>query len=202
MTVEQVSREVQALHGARSGQGLGGRGGVNKLYAIRRSLLPASSRRDSISVYDIRLAIAETPAELEDACALLAEAPPPHGDLPSYLRPHGLLLLGYLDGEPVGCAAFRPRRDLDDPDTCELHVLYVRQAMRRFGLGRALAQALIDQARQAGYATMVLDTHNDTEAARGLYASLGFEAIAPYEFSAQGGAHCLQLDLNALGSRY
>ena len=49
--------------------------------------------------------------------------------------------------------------------------LFVRPGFRRFGLGRLLAQALLDEARRAGYSAMLLDTLDDMEAARELYAS-------------------------------
>ena len=73
--------------------------------------------------------------------------------------------------------------------------LYVRRAFRRFGLGRLLAQALIDGALQAGYSAMLLDTLDDMEAARGLYASLGFVEVPPYYFNPIPGAHYLKVDL-------
>ena len=47
--------------------------------------------------------------------------------------------------------------------------LFVRPAFRGFGLGRVIAQALMDQAMRAGYSVMLLDTLDDMEAARGLY---------------------------------
>jgi ribosomal protein S18 acetylase RimI-like enzyme len=72
---------------------------------------------------------------------------------------------------------------------------YVRPAFRRFGLGRVIAQALLDEARRAGYSVMLLDTLDDMEAARGLYASLGFEEVPPYYFSPIAGAHYLKADL-------
>jgi GNAT superfamily N-acetyltransferase len=97
--------------------------------------------------------------------------------------PHGLLLLAYVDGELAGCGAFRPLADVDYANACEMKRLFVRRAFRRFGLGRLLAQALMDQATQAGYSAMLLDTLDDMEAARGLYASLGFEEIPPYYFN-------------------
>jgi putative acetyltransferase len=73
--------------------------------------------------------------------------------------------------------------------------LYVRRAFRRFGLGRALAQALLNSASEAGYSVMLLDTLDDMEAARELYASLGFEAIPPYYFNPIAGAHYLKVEL-------
>jgi len=74
--------------------------------------------------------------------------------------------------------------------------LYVRPAFRRFGLGRIMAQALLDDARRAGYSTMLLDTLDDMEAARELYATLGFHEIPPYYFNPIPGAHYLKADLD------
>jgi putative acetyltransferase len=73
--------------------------------------------------------------------------------------------------------------------------LYVRRAFRRFGLGRLLAQALMDRALQAGHSVMLLDTLDDMEAARGLYGSLGFEEVPPYYFNPIAGAHYLKAQL-------
>ena len=41
--------------------------------------------------------------------------------------------------------------------------LYVRQKYRGLGLGRTLAEAVLDAARQAGYACILLDTLSDME---------------------------------------
>jgi ribosomal protein S18 acetylase RimI-like enzyme len=71
----------------------------------------------------------------------------------------------------------------------------VRPGFRRYGLGRLLAQALIDAARQAGYSAMLLDTLDEMESARGLYATLGFEEVPPYYFNPIPGAHYLKVDL-------
>jgi ribosomal protein S18 acetylase RimI-like enzyme len=84
---------------------------------------------------------------------------------------------------------------VDYANACEMKRLFVRRAFRRFGLGRLLAQALMDQATQAGYSAMLLDTLDDMEAARGLYASLGFEEIPPYYFNPLPGAHYLKAEL-------
>jgi ribosomal protein S18 acetylase RimI-like enzyme len=73
--------------------------------------------------------------------------------------------------------------------------LYVRPAYRRVGLGRILAQALLDEGRRAGYSAMLLDTLDDMEAARELYGSLGFVEVAPYYFNPIPGAHYLKAEL-------
>ena len=117
-------------------------------------------------------------------------------DLPGeYVVPRGALLLATVDGEVAACGALRPLTDVDYPNACEMKRLYVRPAFRRFGLGRLLAQALMDRGLQAGYSTLLLDTLDDMEAARGLYASLGFEEIAPYYFNPIAGAHYLKASL-------
>ena len=112
-----------------------------------------------------------------------------------YVPPQGALLLALVDGEVAGCGALRPLPGSDYANACEMKRLYVRPAFRQFGLGRMLAQALLDRGLQAGYSAMLLDTLDDMEAARGLYASLGFEEIAPYYFNPIPGAHYLKATL-------
>ena len=51
------------------------------------------------------------------------------------------------------------------------------------------------QAKRAGYSAMLLDTLDDMEAARELYASLGFVEIPPYYFNPIPGAHYLKAEL-------
>lgn len=119
-----------------------------------------------------------------------------------YAAPAGSLRLAFVDGALAGCGALRPLPDVDYPDACEMKRLYVRRAFRRFGLGRLLAQRLIDDATQTGYSTLLLDTLDDMEAARELYASLGFEEVPPYYFNPVPGAHYLKLDLRDMPSRF
>ena len=112
-----------------------------------------------------------------------------------YATPAGALLLARVDGQVAGCGALRPLSDVDYANACEMKRLYVRPAFRGLGLGRLLAQALFDRALQAGYSTLLLDTLDDMEAARELYASLGFEEIPPYYFNPIPGAHYLKAAL-------
>ena len=119
-----------------------------------------------------------------------------------YAEPRGVLLLALVDGAPAGCGAMRPLPEVDYANACEMKRLYVRRAFRRFGLGRALAQALMDQATRAGYSTMLLDTLDDMESARGLYETLGFAEVPPYYYNPIPGAHYLKVDLGAPGTRW
>jgi ribosomal protein S18 acetylase RimI-like enzyme len=112
-----------------------------------------------------------------------------------YAPPDGVMLLAWVDGALAGCGALRPLPEADYPNACEMRRLYVRRAFRRFGLGRLLAQALIDHGLRAGYSCMLLDTLDDMEAARGLYDSLGFEEIPPFYFNPLPGAHYLKVEL-------
>ena len=119
-----------------------------------------------------------------------------------YVAPHGALLLALVDGEPAGCVAMRPLPEADHANACEMKRLFVRRAFRRFGLGRLLAQQLMDLATQAGHSCMLLDTLDDMEAARGLYASLGFVEIPPYYYNPIPGAHYLKVELDTPGTRW
>ena len=112
-----------------------------------------------------------------------------------YASPSGHLLLAFVDGELAGCGALRPCPDTDYANACEMKRVYVRPAFRRIGLGRTIAEALLDEARRAGYSSVLLDTLDEMEAARELYASLGFVEIPPYYFNPNAGAHYLKAEL-------
>ena len=109
-----------------------------------------------------------------------------------YGAPRGALLLASVDGELAGCCALRPLDDAHYPGAAEMKRLYVRKAFRGFGLGRQLAEAIMDCARVAGYDCILLDTLDDMESARALYAELGFEEIPPYYHNPIAGAHYLK----------
>ena len=114
----------------------------------------------------------------------LAELP---GD---YVSPGGCLLVAQRD-EIVACVALRRL----DPETCEMKRLYVRPTQRGLGLGRALADAVIDEARRMGYRRMRLDTLPSMTEAAALYERLGFKEIEPYTANPVPGARFLQLAL-------
>ncbi len=113
-----------------------------------------------------------------------------------YAAPRGALLLAEVGGAIAGCCALRPLDSADYPNASEMKRLFVRKAFRGFGLGRELAEAMLDRARQAGYACVLLDTLDDMEAARALYTELGFEEIPPYYHNPIAGAHYLKADIS------
>ncbi|OGB00394.1 MAG: GNAT family N-acetyltransferase [Burkholderiales bacterium RIFCSPHIGHO2_12_FULL_61_11] len=112
-----------------------------------------------------------------------------------YAAPDGALLLAKVDGELAGCCALRPLDSTDYPNVAEMKRLFVRKAFRGFGLGRQLAEAVLDAARMAGYHSVLLDTLDDMESARALYSELGFLEIPPYYRNPIAGAHYLKVDL-------
>ena len=93
-----------------------------------------------------------------------------------YARPTGVVLIARDGNEAAGAIAYR----MVEPGVCEMKRLYIRPAFRGKGIARELANELIDDARQQGYRTMLLDTLGSMSAARALYRDLGFVPVAPY----------------------
>ncbi len=112
-----------------------------------------------------------------------------------YQNPRGALLLARVGGQWAGCCALRPLDTTDYANASEMKRLYVRPGFRGLGVGRRLAEAILDQARLAGYDCVLLDTLDDMESARALYEELGFQAVPPYYFNPIAGAHYLKVDL-------
>jgi ribosomal protein S18 acetylase RimI-like enzyme len=109
----------------------------------------------------------------------------------AYAPPAGCLLLAWDGSTPIGCVAVRPI----GPGVCELKRLYARPAHRGTGLGRALAVAAIARSAAAGHRAMRLDSLATMVEARGLYRSLGFTEIAPYNDHPVAGTIFMELEL-------
>ena len=109
-----------------------------------------------------------------------------------YAEPRGSLLVATVQGEWAGCCALRPLDSSDYSNACEMKRLYVRPKFRGLRIGRRLAEAILDSARLQDYDCILLDTLDDMESARTLYAELGFEEIPPYYFNPIPGAHYLK----------
>lgn len=108
-----------------------------------------------------------------------------------YARPSGMVLIAWLGDEAAGVVAYRPI----EPGICEMKRLYVRPDCRGHEIGRTLAERLIEEARAAGYRTMVLDTLASMGAALTLYRALGFTPIPAYYDNPLPGATYMGLEL-------
>jgi len=109
----------------------------------------------------------------------------------TYGPPGGTLLLAEVNGQPVGCVGVRPFEN----DICEMKRLYVEPDARGLQVGRRLARASIQAARQMGYRTMRLDTVGSMGEAIVLYRSLGFQQISAYRLNPIPSAQYFELDL-------
>ncbi|HYC33116.1 MAG TPA: GNAT family N-acetyltransferase [Gemmatimonadales bacterium] len=93
-----------------------------------------------------------------------------------YAPPGGALLLATVEGAPAGCVALR---DLGG-GVCEMKRMFVYPDRHGQGVGRALGEAVLNEARALGHHTMRLDTSIRQAEAIGLYRRLGFHDIEPY----------------------
>jgi putative acetyltransferase len=110
----------------------------------------------------------------------------------SYAPPGGRLLLMEYEGQPAGCVALHKL----ETGICEMKRLYVRPAFRRKGLGRVLAERIVNEARAIGYDRLRLDTVEPVmKNAVALYRWLGFREIAPYCANPIAGALYMELEL-------
>lgn len=116
-------------------------------------------------------------------------------DLPGdYTPPAGRLLLAEYQGQLAGCVALH--RLHEEEGVCEMKRLYLRPQFRGKGLGRALAERIIAEARQIGYQRMRLDTVEPVmRDAVAMYRRLGFNEIAPYCQNPMPGTLYMELQL-------
>ncbi|MEP6742999.1 MAG: GNAT family N-acetyltransferase [bacterium] len=109
-----------------------------------------------------------------------------------YAPPRGRLFLAVNDDEVMGCVALRKIGD----GVCEMKRLYLRPEFRGMGLGRTLAETIIESGREIGYRCMRLDTlPGKMDQAIAMYRSLGFQEIAPYYKNPVEGAAFMELTL-------
>jgi GNAT superfamily N-acetyltransferase len=109
----------------------------------------------------------------------------------AYAPPGGALVLALIDGHAAGCAALRRF----DAQRAEAKRLYVRPQFRGQGVGRALLDWVIAEARTMGYREMVGDSIPQMAVALAMYDRAGFERTGPYAEAPTPGAIYLRLKL-------
>jgi GNAT superfamily N-acetyltransferase len=109
----------------------------------------------------------------------------------AYAWPKGRLMLALVAGEPAGTAAFRPIAE----HSCEAKRLYVRPQFRGKGIGKALLDRLVREARAEGYREMLADTLKSMTSAQTMYGLAGFSLVAPYSSMPTPDAIFLRLSL-------
>jgi ribosomal protein S18 acetylase RimI-like enzyme len=93
-----------------------------------------------------------------------------------YAPPAGALLIALSHEEPAGMVALRGR----GAGRCEMKRLWVRPSARGLGVGRALVDRVLVEARERGYREIVLDTLPVMGDAQRLYERAGFHDVEPY----------------------
>jgi GNAT superfamily N-acetyltransferase len=87
------------------------------------------------------------------------------------------LYVAEIAGEPVGIGGLKPLA----ADEAEIKRMYVRPSARGQGVGRAILQRLLDDARALHFKTIRLDSAPFMHEAHALYRSFGFAPSSPYE---------------------
>jgi putative acetyltransferase len=115
-----------------------------------------------------------------------------NNDLPGeYGSEMGCLLVAEHEGEPAGAVGLRNLGD----GVCEMKRLFISPKYRGLGIGRALAQVIVDHGRNMDYTSIRLNTNRRMPEAEKLYRSLGFKDFEPYEHFSIDGMVYLELKL-------
>lgn len=99
--------------------------------------------------------------------------------LGKFMPPRGRLLLAYMEDQSMGIACLKALTN----SISEIKRMYVRPQARNRGLGRALLNQLLQEARQIGYTQVRLDSARFMTEAHQLYRTNGFREIQAYEGS-------------------
>ena len=112
-----------------------------------------------------------------------------------FAPPTGCLLLARLDGTPAGCVAFYGQ----DAQTMEIKRMFVRPEAWGHRIGKRLLDALLAEARAAGYSRFRLSTHRSLHHAQTLYRSAGFRDVplsADFPGVVEGVDICMEMMAN------
>ncbi|MBF9058857.1 GNAT family N-acetyltransferase [Rhodobacterales bacterium HKCCSP123] len=94
--------------------------------------------------------------------------------LETFGPPLGEALIARVDGDAVGIVMLTDKGQGLTGRQCEMNRMYVRASARGLGVGRKLGLAILQEARNLGFAEMRLDGARRHVEAIPLYESLGF----------------------------
>jgi len=154
------------------------------MFTIRQAVFP-TDLQDVISIFREYVSSPTVSLDFQEYEAEFADLPG------KYAAPEGRLLLVQEAGAVLGCAALRRI----DESTCEMKRVYVRPGARGRNLGRLLVEAILREARLAGYARICLDVLPEFTAAQQLYEAMGFVPAEPVSFNPVPGTKFLALSL-------
>ena len=86
------------------------------------------------------------------------------------------ILVGYLDGNPVCCGAFKAL----EPTVAEIKRMYTRPETRGRGLAKQVIKTLEAWALSQGIRQLILETGVNQHAAIALYTQCGYKRISNY----------------------
>lgn len=95
------------------------------------------------------------------------------GDVTVFSEPHGLFLVAYLRGEPIGCGGLK----FHDDQPADLKRMWVAETARGLGVGRRLLTELEVRASDHGARVVRLETNKSLTEAINLYRSAGYTEI-------------------------
>jgi putative acetyltransferase len=146
--------------------------------------------REYIEWIRLDLAFQEIDAELD---GLPGEYAPPRGAL--FVVANGDRLVAMIGLRPLSLKACRA--EAFNAKAGEMKRLFVRPEARGRGLAKQLIAHVLEEARRLGYEEIRLDTLPMMGDAQALYASLGFQDIAPYYDTPIAGTRFMALRLRS-----
>ncbi|HUR97651.1 MAG TPA: GNAT family N-acetyltransferase [Pyrinomonadaceae bacterium] len=102
------------------------------------------------------------------------------------------VVVGYDEGEPVGCGAFKSYTD----EVAEIKRMFVRPEFRGRQIGSLVLEELEKWARDAGFTSCVLETGRKQVAAVKLYQNSGYDVIPNYgQYAGVAGSVCMRKEI-------
>ncbi len=132
---------------------------------------------DSAALETVRQLFLEYADELQENLCFQSFDAEVKDPMKKYGPPKGALFVAYWNESPAGCIALQA---LKEECVCEMKRLYVKPAFRKYGIGRALVEQLLEASHQLGYTSMRLDTLERLQPAIKLYEQYGFKVINAY----------------------